>query len=167
MAFEALVDYSRKTLDALLKRGARPGSDELLGFAETGRPIQVYNEAAFRHFLRREEKRAARSGRSLLLMVISVSGAEGPESDIARPVAARLFSGLAGCVREIDFVGWYRDRRVLGAVLAQRGESTDAEVERVIVERVTRALREQVSARIADALQVRVVHVDGRSPCSR
>jgi len=161
MAFDAFVDYSRKTIDTILNRASRQ-VDDALGFDDRGVTGQIYNEATFRHFLSREKKRTARSGRSLLLMLVSVRTGDGSEARISRAVAGRLFSAMGSCVREVDFIGWYRDRQVAGAVLAQGDAAPDSDTERVIVDRVTRALRQQVPARVAQGLHVRVLHVRGR-----
>src|SRR5580765_4543145 len=93
-----------------------------------GRRIaRVYNEAAFRHFLAVDRWRAERSSRSFFLILVTIrqssdrgpstgSGqADGGGGKIADATAAALFRGLDACVREVDFIGWFREGRVAAA----------------------------------------------------
>ena len=93
MAFDAFVDYSRKTIDTILNRASRQ-VDDALGFDDRGVTGQIYNEATFRHFLSREKKRTARSGRSLLLMLVSVRTGDGSEARIVgrRSIGSRAIN---------------------------------------------------------------------------
>jgi hypothetical protein len=67
-----------------------------------------------------------------------------------------LFSTLSGCLRETDFVGWYRDGRVAGAVLTQHGEPEGDDVPEVVRRRVGAELERQLPLEVASRLQVRV-----------
>lgn len=80
---------------------------------------RAYNEAAFRYFLAVDRLRAERSRRLLNLVLASVREAPGRSAQLAPPTAAVIFAGLAASVREVDFVGWFHEGRVAGAVLAQ------------------------------------------------
>jgi hypothetical protein len=118
----------------------------------------AYNEAAFRHFLNVERNRAVRLGGSLLLMLVEMNGERG--GGRLRPaVADRLFAALGGCVREIDFIGWYRWDRVIGAVLTQGSEATPPEVCRRIGERAAATLSEELPADLRRRVQVRVLQL--------
>lgn len=118
---------------------------------------QIYSEEAFRHMLAIERKRATRSNRSLLLLLVRFKGAPGSRVEIPPAVSAAVFSGLALCVREIDVVGWHREGRIAGAVLAQGHSALNSHAVPRIVERVTSALRRRLSANETKNLDVRVV----------
>lgn len=134
-----------------------------LAFEGTG---QAYNEAAFRHFLALERKRAERSARSFLLVLVAVLGEQGKTMGIPPRVAARLFSGLENCVREVDFVGWYREATVMGAVLTQGPGMAHPETSSRVVERMTTGLRKCIPVSMAERLQVRALQLKrGRSAC--
>jgi hypothetical protein len=122
------------------------------------RAIQPYNEEAFRHFLGLERRRSERASRSFVLVLVSLRTSPGETTSIAPALAARLFAGLAECVREIDFVGWFRKERVAGAVLIQGPATPGPEATRRIGDRVTAALTGRVSSRVARRLHVRVLH---------
>ncbi len=127
------------------------------GVALEGRPGGAYNEEAFRHFLALEGKRSEHSGRPFLLLLVDLK--ERPE------VGAReLLSALCRCVRETDFVGWYRERRVAGAVLTDLVDRSPAEVSRVVGERVSAALRAGLPSDVARRLQVRVYQHEPETP---
>jgi hypothetical protein len=119
----------------------------------------AYNEAAFRHFLGIERRRAERSARVIVLVLVSLRSGAGRNAVLDPASAGLLFSGLGAAVREVDFVGWYRDGRVAGAVLTQHAAPPDDVRDRVS-KRVTRALDGQAPAGMP--LRVRVICVRPR-----
>ena len=129
------------------------------GAALEGRMGQAYNEEAFRYFLSVERKRAARSRRSLLLLLVSMKKRSGGRGPIRPMVAASIFSGLWLGVREVDFIGWFREGRVAGAVLTQGADPLAPEVSRRISQRLTETLRGRVPADVARRVQVRVLQL--------
>ena len=119
-----------------------------------GSPVcQPYNEPAFRYFLDLERKRARRTGRSLLLLLVHIDHllpvGDGPGRDI---VARRLFLSLRRSVRNVDFIGWFRTGRVAGAALTECAR-LDPEMRRAIRRRVGHALRPLGEARVANQTQ--------------
>jgi hypothetical protein len=72
---------------------------------------------------------------------------------------AQLFSAMWPCLRETDFIGWYRQSRVASAVLTQVGETPDIEVPNLVADRVREAFSQSLSAPLAVRLQVRVYQV--------
>jgi hypothetical protein len=119
-----------------------------------GWTTHAYNEEAFRHFLKLERRRAELSARSFVLLFAHLTGNAPGGARIAPAGAAALFPALACCVREVDFIGWYRDGHVIGAVLTQNATPTrDVLVQ--IAARVTRELKTNVPAHVAARLRVR------------
>ena len=116
----------------------------------------AYNEETFQLFLAIERKRSERSNRSFLLLLLDLKKQPGADVDIAPLVAARLFSGLTLCLRETDFVGWYREGRVVGAVLTQFEDAPGPEIAHVIGQRLRGALRGGLPSDPLHRLQVRV-----------
>lgn len=70
-----------------------------------------------------------------------------------------MFERLRPCLRETDFLGWYHDGRVAGAVLTQLGKSNVGDVSSLLKDRVIRALNDAFSKQIAARLLVRVYEV--------
>ena len=120
---------------------------------------QAYNEQAFRHFLTIERRRAARASRTFLLLLVSLRRGPGLSVTINAKAASRLFSGLKQSVREVDFIGWYRQERVAGAVLTQGLGMPDPAAVRAIGDRVTQVLGKRLYGRDAQRLQVRVLQL--------
>lgn len=81
----------------------------------------MYNEAAFRHFLGIEKRRASRSARRLLLVLVSMMDGATREITLSPHVAATVFRALAACVREVDFIGWHSEGLIAAAVLTVGG----------------------------------------------
>jgi len=128
---------------------------------QAGSTGQAYNEAAFRYFLDVDRTRVQRSERSIVLALVSLRREAGRSEPIADACAAPVFAALAGSVREVDFIGWYRQHRVIGAVLPQGGRASD-EGRRLISCRLVASLKTFVPADIARHLHVRVVCLGGK-----
>ena len=117
------------------------------GIALDGRLGQAYNEEAFHYFLEIERRRARLSSRPLFLLVIDLKSLPGMSVHIESPIAERLFVDLATCLRETDFVGWYRVERAIGAVLTQRadGEAPRTEIAPRLRARIAGAIGKGIS----------------------
>jgi len=124
---------------------------------------QAYNEAAFRHFLAVERSRAQRSQRFLYLVLVAIRKSPGRRAQLTNATADALFWGLGVSVREVDFVGWYREGQVAAAVLAQGMKVSDERVASVITDRVLFELKKRLSTAQSSNLRVRVVRLGGRS----
>src|SRR5204862_7918552 len=74
-------------------------------------------------------------------------------------LATTIFSCLWDCLRDTDFVGWYRENRAVGAVLTQHATSPATDVSHEIVDRVSEALRRDLPAEVVSTLEVRVYRV--------
>jgi hypothetical protein len=123
---------------------------------------RAYNEPAFRHFLAIDRWRAERSARTLFLVLVSVRYSHGPRAKLTDPMAAALFRELGECIREVDFVGWYREGYVAAAVLTQ-GLKVSGHVPRLVEERVRQALTNRLPAGQSSNLHVRVVRLGART----
>lgn len=123
---------------------------------------QAYNEETFRYFLSVERKRAAQSHRSFLLVLVTLKKPRGTYDRISRIVAAGIFSGLALSVREVDFIGWFRQERVAAAVLTQGADAPASDGLGAIVQRISETLSGHVPADVAQDLQVRVLQLRPR-----
>lgn len=123
---------------------------------------QAYDEETFRYFLAVERKRAERSRRSFLLVLVNVRKQSGMSNRIPHVVAASIFSGLGLSVREVDFFGWLRQERLAAAVLTQGTHPPAADGFAGIVQRITEALCGHVPSEVASRLQVRVLQLRPR-----
>jgi hypothetical protein len=132
------------------------GSDrESGGCALQDGPDHAYNEEAFQYFLEIERKRSEVSNRPFLLMLVDFN--KHPRIDAA--TADKLFTVLSLCLRETDFIGWYREGRAAGAVLTQHGEADGNDLSEVVRQRIERALRERLPLDLARQLQTRIYQI--------
>jgi hypothetical protein len=136
------------------------------GPAPEDRTGKAYNQQAFRHFLAIERKRARRSGRSFSLLLVTLKTSTGVPADISPMAATRVFSVLGRCVRTVDFIGWYRQGRVIGAVLPLGANDLFAIAHGVVRTRVADAMRRQLPPEVFDRLDVRLVQIPWRPPCT-
>jgi hypothetical protein len=67
-----------------------------------------------------------------------------------------VFAGLSKALRETDFIGWYREGRVAGAVLAQHADSPDVRIALSVSQRVIDQICTLVDPRIAAKVQTRI-----------
>lgn len=116
----------------------------------------AYNEGAFRYFLALEQQRSTRSGRAFLLVLVHLNDQAGADARIDATLAAPLFCGLWRCFRESDFIGWYREGRVAGAVLTELREGPGTRVARLAGQRVRSVLCEGLPGDVARRLHVQV-----------
>jgi hypothetical protein len=126
----------------------------------------VYNEEAFRYFLQIERKRASRSNSRFLLLLVDLKRDEQQSAGFDAATSVKLFSSMLPCLRETDFIGWYRQGRVASAVLTQVGEAPGNEVSNLVACRLREALGQRLPSNVWQRLQVRVYQVpastDGR-----
>jgi hypothetical protein len=131
------------------------------GFVAIEGPAHVYSEEAFRYFLGVERLRSERSGRPLLLLLIDLKGPRVTDA-ISHSIADSLFAAMTRCLRETDFVGWYHEGSVAGAVLMQRADAPGADASRQVHERVVRFMSEALPE-LADRLHVRVFQMPSKA----
>lgn len=130
-----------------------------------GQTFEAYNEEAFRYFLALERKRAERFNRSFLLILVNLRkqpSMANLSNQIAPHIATDVFGALCVCVREVDFMGWYREERVVGAVLSYGAATPEGEASHRIGQRCVAALSERLPPRIAARMQVRVLQLRPR-----
>src|SRR5713101_5295158 len=82
---------------------------------ERGRP-HVINEELFRTVLIRERKRADRSDQPLVLLLVDVNDGLGAESAL---ICEAAIDALTAAKREMDVLGWFERRAVIGVILPE------------------------------------------------
>ena len=138
------------------------GLDSIPGYTVFygGAAGRAHNEAGFRHFLRIELQRAGRSEHCLLLVLVGARDRSGRVVKLPTVAASKIFAALGSSVREIDFVGWFKDGRVAAAVLVQRATPA-ADVRQQIARRIMKTLNSERVA-VDGIARVRVVPLRGR-----
>jgi hypothetical protein len=119
----------------------------------------VYNEEAFRYFLQIERKRASRSNSRFLLLLVDLTRDEQQSAGFDSTTSVKVFASMLPCLRETDFIGWYRQGRVASAVLTQVGDTQGVEVSNLVASRVREAVGQNLPSSVSARLQVRVYQV--------
>src|SRR3989441_11372730 len=76
-------------------------------------------EPMFLRALRLERKRAERSRKLFVLMVLDLSTA--PRDDDAQKLLSRAVPAMLSSIRETDIAGWHREQAALGVIFAELG----------------------------------------------
>ena len=127
-----------------------------------GRAVAHYDEPIFQHLLSLERHRSRLTSRGSLVVLVSVMPPDRGAIDVGGasyipPLLARaIFVSLSHCLRDMDFSGWYRQDRIVGAVLPQGSEQM-CDVRRRVHERVCDALRAGLPEGLRLPWHVRVV----------
>ena len=123
---------------------------------DVDRSRELYNEQAFRHLLFSESKRSKRSGHSFTVLLIYSTDKQGLTVQMDRDVADTVVKALSRSFRETDYIGWYREGRIVGGVLTVLEQDSAVEVSVRIQQRVMNILPAGVSVEENSRLRIRV-----------
>ncbi|HEX7072300.1 MAG TPA: hypothetical protein VF190_15915 [Rhodothermales bacterium] len=118
-----------------------------------------YDEEALRYLLTVERERAARANRALLVILVGLKKRAATETRTGRDIGEQIFTALSAGVREVDFIGWYRQARIIGAVLAQGAPGPTNDATHRIVKRIADLLGDRLPASITRNLRVKVLRL--------
>lgn len=113
---------------------------------------EVLTEDVFRKILCWERKRAERSSRCFLLMLLNVEKIV--KADPSGKVLAEIVSAVTVCTRETDVSGWYLGGAALGVIFTELGEGSREALCRLTRAKVISALQLRLSA--ADLGQIHI-----------
>jgi hypothetical protein len=130
------------------------GDECTCGFALAA-PGGAYNEEAFCFLLGIERKRFEASAEPFVLMLIDHRNRRAG-SGISGEVGAQVLASLTRALRDTDVVGWYRQGRVIGAVLTHLGDAPVVDVSRQMADRITGVFASDLQNELAQQLRVRV-----------
>jgi len=108
-----------------------------LGGELTIGPSVMFTEEVFQNVLRLERRRAERSSRPFILILVHSQKAD-------RVVLHQALSVLLSATRESDLVGWYRDGVTLGIIFTELGEGEKAATAQMLLKKIQSALLESL-----------------------
>ncbi|HTR65482.1 MAG TPA: sugar transferase [Terriglobales bacterium] len=113
---------------------------------------EVLEEAEFQRMILRERKRAERSGKPFLLMLLEVSkvATAGKQSR----AVGQILSTLALSTRDTDVTGWYRGQEVVGILFTEISLDRKKSVLATLLLRVSSALREALDLEQFSRIQI-------------
>jgi lipopolysaccharide/colanic/teichoic acid biosynthesis glycosyltransferase len=107
-------------------------------------------EALFLRLLTLERKRAERSGRTFLLIVLD--GAQLFQQ--SRTAMARVTSALCSSIRETDLIGWNRQDAAVGIILTELGAADRSAIRRAMLDTLTSTLRSRIGSEQTDQIHI-------------
>lgn len=109
-----------------------------------GKHREVLAEDLFRRILCWERKRAERSRKSFLLMLMDAGTIL--QANRKQRVLTRILSALSCSTRETDVVGWYREGAVLGVIFTEIREADRPALQSLASAKLSEALRASLGA---------------------
>src|SRR5512136_3034430 len=91
----------------------------------------VFSESNFSHMLRLEKRRAERSRKTFLLVLLDCSHLLNGNGRRGKFVTSRMERSLPSCFRESDITGWYKQNRVIGVILTEIASADKAFKDRI------------------------------------
>ncbi len=116
----------------------------------------AYDQETFRYLLESESKRSERCGHFCQILLVYWTDAPGRIVQMDSPVAKTVMTALSSSLRETDYIGWYRDGRIVGAVLTVLVEESMAQVSSHLQKRLAEVLQSELSIEESRRLQIRV-----------
>ncbi|MDF0673209.1 MAG: hypothetical protein P0120_02535 [Nitrospira sp.] len=77
----------------------------------------VYSETAYRDLVQRESKRSERSGHLCRILLVYRTNAQGRVVPFGSELAEKTLSVLSSSCRDTDYIGWYRQGRIVGVLM--------------------------------------------------
>jgi exopolysaccharide biosynthesis polyprenyl glycosylphosphotransferase len=88
-----------------------------------------YTARHFHHMLHIERKRAERSKKPFLLMLVDLSGLHARHRNVH--ILEKMRSALVSCTRETDIRGWYERNKTVGVIFTEMASIDESSVERI------------------------------------
>src|SRR5713226_6704 len=132
-----------------LERIRTRGCDQEDGW---GRP-HVINEELFKRVLIRERKRADRSNQPFVLLLVDMNGGLGADSS---SIWETVIEALSAAKREMDVLGWFEWRAVIGVIAPEIRASDLANTCEGLDVRVRRELANRLGAEAVDKFSIRL-----------
>ncbi len=113
---------------------------------------EVLAEDVFRKIFCWERKRAERSGRCFLLMLVHVESIL--QANQSERALSGIVSALSSSTRETDLAGWYREGAILGVIFTEIDKGSWKALESLTTARVIASLRSKLSPEQLDQMHI-------------
>jgi len=117
-----------------------------------GKHREVLAEELFRRILCWERKRAERSRKSFLLMLIDTGTVL--RANRKQKVLTRILSALSASTRETDVAGWYRESAILGVIFTEIREAERNALQSLVLAKLSGSLRASLAAEDVDQIHI-------------
>lgn len=145
-----MADYS--TIGTLIGLKSRRNTSRrtVLGNEAVVRPGIPFGVEVFQNVLMLERRRAERSRRPFILMLLHSNEQRGPETRILEQVLPILISNT----RESDLIGWYRESITLGIIFTEMTEGEKTVIAETLAQKVEFALVEALGTDAVSRLSI-------------
>jgi lipopolysaccharide/colanic/teichoic acid biosynthesis glycosyltransferase len=126
---------------ALSRQEATRFRDSVLSRSRAAQ-VDPVEEAEFIQILKLERRRAERSEKPFILMLL---GSEDFHEQSGGPLVRSLSAAISSCTRETDVLGWYEQGQTLGLLLTEVGQTSESTLNAVL-QKVSVAVRRAVDA---------------------
>ena len=117
-----------------------------------GKHREVLTEELFHRILCWERKRAERSRKSFLLMLMDAGTVL--QANRKQRVLTTILSALSCSSRETDIVGWYRENAILGVIFTEIHEAERNALQSLVLTKLSEALRASLGADRVDQIRI-------------
>ena len=132
--------------------GSLPKLALRLRISSNRRRHEVLAEDMFRRILCWERKRAERSGRGILLMLVHVESIL--QANQSKGALSEIVSALSKSTRETDLGGWYREGAILGVIFTEISEGNRKALENSKPAKLIGSLRSKLSPERLDQMHM-------------
>jgi lipopolysaccharide/colanic/teichoic acid biosynthesis glycosyltransferase len=136
----------------LRRAGNGPDSYILAAERVLGADRHVLDEDAFRRMLSLERKRAERSGKAFLLMLVDAGSTKSGQK--STKAFADIVSSLLSSTRETDITGWYAGQSVLGVMFTEIEPSEKDSILNKMLARITSVLHNNLSFDLLNQISI-------------
>ena len=145
-----MADYSTfGALIGLKSRRTVSRKTSVLSNEAVVRPGIPFSEDVFQNVLMLERRRAERSRRPFILMLLHVN-----DQKVSARILEQTLPILISNTRESDLIGWYRDSVTLGIIFTEMTEEEKAGIAEALLQKVESALAEEFGAATASAISI-------------
>lgn len=117
----------------------------------------LYPEEVFHGLMHSETARSARSGHLCWILLVYCTNAQELVVSLESELAGKMISVLSMSIRDTDYVGWYRQGRILGVLLTTLAADSSAERCDNLKTRVMTKLCSVLTSTDGHSLQIRVL----------
>lgn len=136
-----MADYSTiASLIGLKTRRANSSRTHALATEAPSRPGIPFEQHVFQNILTLERRRAERSRRPFILMLVQSNPSNDPDGQILQQALPILISNT----RESDLIGWYREFAALGIIFTETGEGEKMPIAASLLQKIESALVESL-----------------------
>jgi len=125
------------------------------------RRAEILQEETFHNMLTLERRRAERSLKPFVLMLLDASAFV--DSGAANRLMSQVSSILMKCTRETDLVGWHKNGVVLGVIFTEISLESENPITEILHSKVVNALHDELNREVSSNLVV-TAHLFPESP---